>query len=74
MERVSSSFFHAPRANAGGADAHVLAHAAHHGLHPSQVWIPAAPADIMGVADGVPEARFLAANLTYECHCDVAPH
>jgi len=73
-ERSSSGLFYAAGTNAGGADAHVLAHAANHGLHPAQIWIPATPADIVGVADGIPEARFLAANFTYECHCDVAPH
>ena len=52
----------------------MLAHAVNHGFHPAQIWIPATPADIVGVADGIPEARFLAANFTYECHRDVAPH
>jgi hypothetical protein len=52
----------------------MLACPANHRLHTSQIWIPAAPADIVRVAYCVSEARFLAANFTNECHRYLAPN
>lgn len=65
---ASSSFLDAARADAGGAHAHVLAYTLYDALNTPQIWIPAAPTDVVRVADYVPVARLLATNLTCECH------
>ena len=65
---ASGSLLHAAGTDAGGADADVFVSAVNDSPHASQIWIPAAPADVMGVADLVAVTRFFAAEFTGECH------
>ncbi len=55
-------------AQAGSADADVLGGGSHLSVNGAQVDIPAALADVVGVADGVTELRTLAADIAYSCH------
>jgi hypothetical protein len=64
----SGGLAHATGANAGSADAHVLAHTVDDGLHAAQVRVPAAPTDVVRVANRVAKCGLLTANLTSECH------
>src|SRR6202166_4679160 len=59
--------------NAGSADANVHAHAFDHGADALKIWIPAAAAGIVRVADHVAERRSLAANLAFHCHDNSSP-
>jgi hypothetical protein len=58
---------------AGSANTNVHAHAIDHGADALQIWIPAAAASIVRVADHVAERRPLAANLAFHCHDDSSP-
>jgi hypothetical protein len=51
----------------------LFAHAIHHGADALQIWIPAAAAGIVRVADHIPERRPLAANLTFHSHSNSSP-
>ncbi len=61
-------FYYFAAAEAGGADSHVLGGGSYFGVNRAQIDVPAALADIVGVADGVAELRPLAADITYSCH------
>ena len=65
---ISSSFFYAAGANAGGADANVHPRSVDNSLYAAEIGIPAAPGHVVGVADRVSETWFLAAKFTSECH------
>ena len=69
----SRGLFNAAGTNAGGTDANVLARAFDYGFDPPQIRIPAAPGNVVRVADCVSKQRLLAAKFTCECHCCVAP-
>jgi hypothetical protein len=56
--------------NAGSAHANVHAHAIDHCADSLEIWIPAAAAGIVRVADHVPERRSLTANLASLGHND----
>src|SRR5437867_180762 len=64
----SGGFLDAAEPDARGADAHVLAHAVHDGLHAAKIRIPAAAAGIIGVADYVAVVRPFAAVFTLQSH------
>src|SRR5580704_8456371 len=65
---ASGSLLHAASTDACGADADVLVSAVNDSFHAPQIRIPAAPSDVMGVADLVAVTRFFAAEFTRECH------
>src|ERR1700737_4438990 len=66
--RNSGSLAHAAGADTSRADADVLANAVDYRSDAAQVRIPAAPAHVVRVTDGVAVARLLAADFTCECH------
>lgn len=57
-----------PVADARSADTHALAGAFDKSVNRLQVQIPAALADIVGMADAMPELRPATADLTNFCH------
>src|SRR5579862_2337587 len=66
-------FLDASRPDAGCADTNVLAHAVNHSVDALQVWIPAAAAGIIRVADDIAETRSLTAKCASLCHNDSSP-
>src|SRR5262249_15640469 len=65
----SGGLLHPARTQTGGADAEVFAHAVDDGTDAAQVRVPAAPTNIVGVANDVSVARPLAANVASLGHC-----
>ena len=61
-------FNHFARAQAGRAHADPLRRRPHLSVHRTQVDVPAPFAHVVGMADGVPELRPLAADITDSCH------
>lgn len=53
---------------AGRAHADVLGRRSYFGVNGAEIDVPAALADVVGVADGVTELRTLAADIAYSCH------
>ena len=43
------------------------------GVNGAEIDVPAALADVVGVADGASELRPLAADITYSCHNSLVP-
>src|SRR5271154_1463296 len=72
-EPASGGLLHAAGANARGAHADLFACALNHRTNATQVWIPAAPGDVVRVADRISIERLLAAKFTCECHVSIAP-
>ncbi len=66
--RRSGGFSHTAGANAGRADTHLFAHAIQHRADALQVWIPAPPPRVIGVADDVAVMRRFAADFTFPGH------
>src|SRR5947209_1883023 len=66
--RRSSGFSHTAGANAGRADTHLFAPAVQHRADALQVWIPAPPPRVIGVADDVAVMRRFAADFTFPGH------
>src|SRR3989442_1026243 len=66
--RRSGGFPHTAGANAGRADTHLFAHAVQHRADALQVWIPAPPPRVIGVADDVAVMRRFAADFTFPGH------
>jgi hypothetical protein len=66
--RTYLGFYHFAAAQAGRAHTNALGRAANFRAHGAQVYVPASFADIVRVADIVPELRPLPANITYLCH------
>ena len=67
-ENLSLDYFAA--AQAGGAHPYPLVGAFDLGVNLAEVHVPAAPRDIVRVADSVSELRPLAADITNSCHDD----
>ena len=55
-------------AQAVSADANALVSAVHLGVHRAQIDVPAPPAHIVRVADGISGQRLLAADFANLCH------
>ena len=53
---------------AGGADSYVFGRGSYFGVNGAKIDVPAALADVVGVADGASELRPLAADITNSCH------
>src|SRR5437899_1724070 len=66
--RRSGGFSHTAGANAGRPDTHLFAHAIQHRADALQVWIPAPPPRVIGVADDVAVMRRFAADFTFPGH------
>ena len=58
---------------AGGADSDVFGRGSYFGVNGAEIDVPAALADVVGVADGVAELRPLAADITDSCHNSLVP-
>jgi hypothetical protein len=71
--RQLGCFRDAAGANAGSADANVLARAIDQGANALKIWIPAAAAGVVRVTDHVAERRPLAANLASHGHDNSSP-
>ena len=74
MGKRLGGFGDAAGADASGTNAQVLVCAIDNSFHTPQIWVPATPSDIMGVADGVAVAGFLTAEFTSERHIYTTPH
>ena len=55
-------------AQAGGADAQALGAPFYFGANRAQVYVPAPPGHVVGVADGISKLRPSAADITNLCH------
>jgi hypothetical protein len=55
-------------AQTGSADAEVFGGGSYLGVNRAQIDVPAPFTDIVGVTDGIPELRPLAADITNSCH------
>jgi hypothetical protein len=66
--RDASGFNDFAAAQAGSAYPNALPYALYLGVNWTQVDVPAAPADVVRVADRIPKLRPFAANITNMCH------
>jgi hypothetical protein len=69
----SGGFLHTSGANAGSANSDFLAHTLDDSFDGAKIGIPAATANVVGMADHVAVTGFFAANLTCKCHWLGAP-
>jgi hypothetical protein len=69
----SGGFRHAAGANAGRADTHLFARTVDDRSNSAEIGIPAAPRNVVRVADRVAITRLFAADFTCKCHGSIAP-